>query len=87
MADGKEQRAAAAAVATAEYEVMARAGQGDRYRLLDFVKTFIVGEFEPFIFGDKKRVRSWMLRNGACFDGEMAGLAMTHEETIWTCCA
>ena len=64
MADAKDQAAKAAAAADSELKVMNNRGLADRVHLAMFIITFVVGEFEPFIFGEKRRVRHWLRLNG-----------------------
>lgn len=49
-----------------QYRIMQAAGKGERFYQLDFVHTFVVGEFLPFVFPEKRRVRRWAASNGAC---------------------
>ena len=67
MAHAKDQAATAAAAADSELKVMTNLGLADRFHQLMFIITFVVGEFEPFIFGEKRRVRQWLRMNGRWF--------------------
>jgi hypothetical protein len=73
MADAKDQAAKAAAAADSELKVMTNLGLAERFHLLMLIITFIVGEFEPFIFGEKRRVRHWLRMNGRCLAGWLVG--------------
>lgn len=64
LAANKDEREAVAARATSELCKMKELNQEDRYHELDFVNTFVMGDFQPFIIAEKEHVRHWLTMNG-----------------------
>ena len=46
-----------------------KAGNRDRWLKLSFVKTWTIGQFSPFVLGEKRDIRNFMTDIGACRSG------------------
>ena len=66
-------RAAAAAAAAAaarerrneDMKAAIKAGKLERYHVLSFIRTWTIGQFSPFVLGEKADVRNFLLDNSA----------------------
>lgn len=46
-----------------------KAGNRDRWLKLSFVKTWTIGQFSPFVLGEKRDIRNFLTDIGACRSG------------------
>lgn len=71
----------------ADKNLMVKTGRAPRYYMLDFVRSFVVREFVPFIFAEKASVKDWLTRNGTwahskCFSTYTVEFALPHTKRL-----